>query len=124
MSGNNLGINTNANPAYSVDSTLDGSFTGAGLNEPVTEEQSKSWFEAMAKAWGKAMDDQAAVITKLSNEVSQGTNTQLGNDGSSDQPSSIVELQAQSLKFGFLSQSESTSVNAVGDGQQAMARKS
>lgn len=124
MSSNNLGINTNVNPTNSLDSTLDGSFTGAGLNEPVTEEQSRSWFEAMAKAWGKAMDDQAAVITKLSNEVSQGTNTQLGNDGSSDQPSSIVELQAQSLKFGFLSQSESTSVNAVGDGQQAMARKS
>lgn len=124
MSSNNLGINANVNPTNSLDSTLDSSFAGAGLNEPVTEEQSKSWFEAMAKAWGKAMDDQAAVITKLSNEVSEGSSSQVGSDGGSDQPSTIVELQAQSLRFGFVSQSESTSVNAVGDGQQAMARKS
>ena len=124
MSTNNLNVNSNLGPVGSVNSSLDGSFAGASLNEPVTEEQSKSWFEAMAKAWGRAMDDQAAVITNLSNEVSAGSNSQPGTNGNSDQPSAIVRLQAESLKFGFLSQSESTSVNAVGDGQQAMARKS
>lgn len=115
MSASDMNVNTNVGPAGSLNSSLDGSFSGAGLTEPVTQEQSKSWFEAMAKAWGKAMDQKAAEIVSMSSSVSQGGD---------NQPSEIVQLQAKAQEFGFLSQSEASSVNAVGDGQQAMARKS
>lgn len=114
MSGNDINTNMSVGPTGAVNSTLDGSFAGAGIPQPITEEQSKSWYEAMAKAWGNALDKQASVITDLSSKVSEG---------GQDQPSSMVQLTAQSLRMQFLSQNESTSTNAVGQALQTMGRK-
>jgi len=73
-----------------------------------------SWFEAMAQAWGTALDNQAAVIQQDSDAI---------NSGGSDSPSSITTLTAESLKFTFLADQSHTSVTDVGDGLDAMARK-
>ena len=75
---------------------------------------SGSWFEAMARAWGQALDKQANTIQQQSDAV---------NNGGTDNPSALTELTTDSLKFSFLANSSSTSINAVGQGLETMARK-
>jgi hypothetical protein len=87
---------------------------GATLPGPVTDTQAKSWYEAMAKAWGNVLDQQAGKITELSDQI--------GNGGQ-DQPSTVTLLTAESLKMQFLATNSSTSNNSVGQALDALARK-
>ena len=73
-----------------------------------------SWYEAMAKAWGTALDDQANRVTTLSDQI--GSNGQ-------DNPSTITMLTAESLKMQFLSNNASTATSSVGQALEALARK-
>lgn len=73
-----------------------------------------SWFHALAKAWGEALDAQASKIEELSG--------QLETEGA-DTPSVITELSAESMKMGFLSQSSHTSISSVSEALSTMARK-
>ena len=73
----------------------------------------ESWFEALAKAWGTALDAQAQKITDLSNQVGAGD----------DSPSQLALLTAEGQRMSFMANSEATSVSSVGDALQAMARK-
>lgn len=73
-----------------------------------------SWYEAMAEAWGEALDRQAGRIESLSQEVGQ---TEL------DTPAKINELTAESLRMGFLSNSSHTSLTSVASALETMARK-
>lgn len=114
MSINNVNMNTNIGPSRSVNSTLDGSFSGAGMREPVSADTASSWFEALAKAWGNAMDDKAGELVQLSSRLSEGGD---------NMPSVTTMIQAKAQEFGFLSQAEATSISAIGDGLKAMARK-
>lgn len=75
--------------------------------------QGGTWFEAMARAWGEALDNQASTIEQQSNQLSNG----------SDTPATITELTAQSLKMGFLSSSSHTAISSVGSALETMARK-
>ena len=75
---------------------------------------SSSFFEALARSWGQALDKQANAIQQQSDAV---------NNGGSDNPSALTELTTDSLKFSFLANSSSTSINAVGQGLETMARK-
>ena len=72
-----------------------------------------TFFEALARAWGAALDRQATSIEELS----------AGLEGH-DTPSAITELTAESLKMGFLSTSSHTAISAVGEALSTMARKS
>ena len=72
-----------------------------------------SWFEALAQAWGAALDHQAGVIEELSANLGDGN----------DNPSAIAELQAQSLRMSFMSTAEQTSVSASGEALNTIARK-
>jgi hypothetical protein len=73
-----------------------------------------TWFEAMARAWGEALDNQANIIQQQSDQLSnQGT----------DMPSAITELTAQSQKMGFLSNSSHSAISSVGEALSTMARK-
>lgn len=86
---------------------------------PTTTQQGSTskngtWFEAMARAWGEALDKQAATIQQQSD--------QLSNQGS-DTPAAITELTAQSLKMGFLSNSSHSAISSVGEALSTMARK-
>jgi hypothetical protein len=76
--------------------------------------ETKSWYEAMSKAWGDSLNNQAAKITELSNQV--------GANGKDD-PASITLLTTESLRMQFLSNSASTTIKSVGQALEALARK-
>lgn len=73
-----------------------------------------SWFEAMADAWGKALDAKADQISDKSAQIGAGT---------TDKPADITELTAMSLEMGFLSNSSHTALSSVGSALETMARK-
>lgn len=84
---------------------------GGGSLDPSA---ASSWFEALARAWGSALDQQAERVTQLSSVV---------GEGSSDQPSAMIQLTAESLRLQFLSNNASTSTNSVGQALETLGRK-
>jgi hypothetical protein len=82
----------------------------------------KSWFEAMADAWGKALDTQAERIRVKSEEIGNAEDT-TNVDQAKDSPQDITELTAMSLKMSFLSSSSHTAISSVGSALETMARK-
>lgn len=72
-----------------------------------------SWFEAMAEAWGQALDAKAGKIEAVSERLSAGD----------DRPATVTEMSALSLQMGFLSNSAHTSMSSVGSALETMARK-
>ncbi|MFK7855260.1 MAG: hypothetical protein AB8B79_14150 [Granulosicoccus sp.] len=72
-----------------------------------------SWFEAMADAWGKALDNQANKISDMSDGLVDGI----------DSPRQVSLLTAESLRMQFLSNSSHTAITAVGSSLETMARK-
>jgi hypothetical protein len=73
-----------------------------------------SWFEAMADAWGEALDRQATRIETMSTEI---------GDQGNETPSAITRLTAESLKMTFLSNSSHTALSSLGSSLETMARK-
>lgn len=86
----------------------------ASAGQSASADDSKSWFEAMAKAWGNALDQQASKVTALSSKISES---------GGDTPSVMTQLTAESLKMEFLSTNASTSNNAVGQALETLGRK-
>jgi hypothetical protein len=135
MSSNTINANGSNNSQF-LNTMISNGAAAAGNNN-VSSDQSHSWFEALAKAWGNALDQEANKVTALSDQVSNGsdanasgqsgTTTSNGtngtNGGGSDNPSTLTQLTAESLKMQFLSTSASTSINAVGQGLQTEAQK-
>lgn len=74
---------------------------------------SGSWYEAMAEAWGEALDKQANTIVEMGSSLEAGDDT----------PSRITQLTAESLRMGFLSNSSHTSLTSVASALETMARK-
>lgn len=93
---------------------LNYSFAVSGLNRTKNDSTEGSWFEAMAEAWGQALDRQANRIETLSTNV---------GDTGTDTPSAITELTAESLKMTFLANSSHTAISSVGGALDTMARK-
>ena len=89
------------------------SAAASGLSSP-SQSDRKSWYEAMAQAWGQALNNQAQVVTQLSNEI--------GNGGT-DQPAQITQLTAESMRFSFMATNASTATTSVGDGLESLGRK-
>lgn len=85
------------------------------LNSSATDKDKRhsSWFEAMADAWGKALDKQANTITEMSEQLVDGD----------DMPRQVSLLTAESLRMQFLSNSSHTAITAVGSSLETMARK-
>jgi len=90
------------------------SATSGTANAGAGKKASGSWYEAMAEAWGEALDKQANKIVDL------GTNLHTSGE---DTPSAINELTAESLRMGFLSNSSHTSLTSVASALETMARK-
>lgn len=84
--------------------------SGAGAPTTAT---TQSWYEAMAQAWGQAMNNQAQVITNLSDQINSGQDT----------PAQITQLTAESMRFSYLATNASTSTTSVGDGLESLGRK-
>ena len=72
-----------------------------------------SFFEAMSRAWGDALDKQANLITEKSDAVSAGDDT----------PGTLTELSALSMRFGFESNAAHTATSSVSEGLSTMSRK-
>jgi hypothetical protein len=72
-----------------------------------------SWFEAMADAWGTALNSQATRIVEQAEEVAAGMDT----------PAEITQLTAESLRMNFISNSSHTSLTSVGSALETLARK-
>ncbi|HEY2464506.1 MAG TPA: hypothetical protein VGI32_10635 [Steroidobacteraceae bacterium] len=104
-------VNTSAGQSLSQTLTRGSLMAAAGT--PSTSDV-KSWYEAMAKAWGQSLNNQANVLQQESN--------QLNNTGA-DQPSVITQLTADSMRFSFLATSANTATTSVGDGLNSLGRK-
>jgi len=74
---------------------------------------SGSWFEAMAAAWSKTLEDEAGTITTMSDAIGTGK----------DDPEAITKLTAETLRMSYLSESSHTALTAVGGALDTMARK-
>ena len=86
----------------------------SGTTSAGGKKSSGSWYEAMAEAWGEALDKQAEKIVEL------GTNL---HENGEDSPSMVHELTAESLRMGFLANSSHTSLTSVASALETMARK-
>jgi hypothetical protein len=85
---------------------------------PMTQDKKSTsggtaWFEAMAQAWGQALDNQAGLIQQKSDALAGGNDT----------PSAVTELTTESLRMSFLSSSSHTAISTVGQALETMARK-
>lgn len=116
--------NTTLTPSSSTTTNASGSMTSSmsqtlstasalsGAAAPTTA-TTQSWYEAMAQAWGTAMNNQAQVITNLSDQINSGQDT----------PAQITQLTAESLRFSYLATNASTSTTSVGSGLESLGRK-
>ena len=84
-----------------------------GNTATASDQDLSSWYEAMADAWGGALDDQAGRITELSDAVA----------GGQDNPSTMTLLTAESMRMQFMANNASTSTNSVGQALESLARK-
>lgn len=73
-----------------------------------------NFFEALATAWGAALDKQAQIIQEKSNTLNQ--------DGG-DTPSAITELSAESARISFMANSSHTSLSEAAEALKAVAQK-
>ncbi len=74
-----------------------------------------SWFEALAKALGKALDKQAKDVQDKANAV-EGQNA-------SDNPSGFTDLQSASQRMGFMMSAADQVIKALGEALATAARK-
>lgn len=109
------GINGGKPSMLGVDSLTQSANAGVGdkSRRTVQDGEAASWFEAMAGAWGKALDQQAATLANMSEQLTSG----------GDQPSAIVQLSAESMRMQFMSNSASNSNNSVGQALETLGRK-
>ncbi len=75
--------------------------------------RSSNWFEAFAGAWGRALDNQAATISDMSDNLAAG----------GDKPSDITLLTAESMRMSFMANSSHTSLDSISKALETMARK-
>jgi hypothetical protein len=106
------GTSASGTMSSSMSQTLSKASALSGAGAP-THATTQSWYEAMAQAWGQAMNNQAQVITNLSDQINTGQDT----------PAQITQLTAESLRFSYLATNASTSTTSVGDGLESLGRK-
>jgi hypothetical protein len=102
---------SNNNSTFTTRLATTGSIAASGSP---SQSETRSWYEAMAKAWGQALNNQAQVITDLSSQLT---------DNGQDQPSTVTQLTAESLKFSFMATSASTATTSTGQGLDSLGRK-
>jgi hypothetical protein len=81
---------------------------------PATRTTSGNFYEALAQAWGEALDKQAKVIQEKSAELNQDGN---------DTPGAISQLTAEAAKISFMANSSHTSMSESAEALKAVAQK-
>lgn len=76
--------------------------------------KSGNFFEALAEAWGEALDRQAQVIQDKSTALNQDNN---------DTPKAMTELSAEAAKISFMANSSHTSISEASEALKAVAQK-
>jgi len=79
----------------------------------MNRKETGSWYEAMAEAWGKALDKQADKIVELSQGLEDG----------GDSPSKFNQFTAESMRMDIISNASHTSLTSVASALETMARK-
>jgi hypothetical protein len=95
-----------------IDTSVNGAQNGPSARGNLSEKDA-SWFEKMADAWGKVLDDQAQRVITKSDEIGDG----------SDNMGAITKLSAEVQRLTYLSNSAHTTVTSVGSALDTMARK-
>ncbi len=88
----------------------------AAVSSASSDSSRKSWFQALAEAWGNTLDNQAAKITELSNNIGPGK-------ANGEDPALLTQLTSESMRMQFLANSSSTSLNSSGNALETTARK-
>jgi hypothetical protein len=78
-----------------------------------SSEKKSGWMQAMAEAWSTTLDAKAADITEVAGRISAGD----------DNPSTLVELNANVQTMTYLSTSTQTTMSSAGEGLNTLARK-
>jgi hypothetical protein len=73
----------------------------------------RNYFENLALAWGKALDDQADRLTARADALVDGV----------DSPQEVTMMTAESLRLQFLSTASHTGLTSVGTALETLARK-
>jgi len=76
-------------------------------------DQASGWYEAMAQAWGEALNKQASSLIDKADQIANGEQS----------PEAITLLTAESLRMQFLSNSSHTALTSMGAAMETMARK-
>ena len=76
-------------------------------------DQSNGWYEAMARSWGEALNNQASTVVEQADMIARGEQS----------PEAITLLTAESLRMQFLSNSSHTALTSMGSALETMARK-
>jgi len=85
----------------------------SGSVDRISKGENSSWFEAMAEAWGEALDKQASSMIDRAEGLSSGA----------ESPAEVTMLTAESLRMQFLSNSSHTALTSMGSALETMARK-
>ncbi len=105
-----------------------GAEAGGGVGgSDYSSSAANSWFIAIAKALGKALQDLADEIKQLSDQLTgidatQGSEEQQ-EQAAQDRVDIQTELQGLAQKFSFAMQTAGTVIKGIGEGMAAMARK-
>jgi len=84
-----------------------------GSQEPSAQKKHGSWFEAMAEAWGSALNRQAdKVVARTSNLSENG-----------DNPSDLALLSAETFRFQYMANGSHTALVSAGQALDTLARK-
>jgi hypothetical protein len=80
---------------------------------PSSSADGPSWYGAVSRAWGRALDSQADRVVKMSNALMHG-DPSIGE---------VMQVTAESQLMGVLSTSASTVNNSIGQALETLGRK-
>jgi hypothetical protein len=80
---------------------------------PASGGDSPSWYSAVSRAWGRALDSQADRVVKMSNALAHG-DPSIGE---------VMQVTAEAQLMGVLSSSAATVNNSIGQALETLGRK-
>jgi hypothetical protein len=93
--------------------THDYSFATQKPSPSGASDNTQSWYSAVSRAWGRALDSQAERVVKMSNALAHG-DPSIGE---------VMQVTAEAQLVGVLSSSASTVNNSIGEALQTLGRK-
>jgi hypothetical protein len=93
---------------------IDNDYSFSGQRAPqASGGDGSSWYSAVSRAWGRALDSQADRVVKMSNALAHG-DPSIGE---------VMQVTAEAQLMGVLSSSASTVNNSIGQALETLGRK-